>query len=62
MLSVQIKRRQMNDVDAKQVLRAHVEQMPIEKQREFVAEALRLMGRRGQVPAGATVAEPKLLN
>lgn len=45
MLALQIKRCQ-EDVDPKQALRAHVEQLPVEKQQEFVAAALQLLGNR----------------
>ena len=46
MQSLQITRRMESDVDPKQLLRAHVDQMPVEKQREFVVAALQLLGDR----------------
>lgn len=46
MQSLQIKRRLDTDVDPKQLLRAQVDQMPIEKQREFVEAAFQLLGDR----------------
>lgn len=46
MLSMQTKRSITPDVDPKQLLRVHVEQMPVEKQLEFVETALQLMAER----------------
>ena len=62
MLPLQIKRRVATDVDPKQLLRAHVEQLPIEKQREFVVEALRLLAQRDRSGRVVTVEEPRLLS
>jgi hypothetical protein len=41
-----IKRQRKPEIDAKQLLRAHVEQLPVDKQREFIAAAFQLLGRR----------------
>jgi hypothetical protein len=41
-----IKRQRNTEIDAKQLLRAHVEQLPVDKQREFIAAAFQLLGRR----------------
>ena len=43
MRSLRIKRRCKPNVDAKQALRAYVEQLPIEQQRAFVAMATQLI-------------------
>ena len=44
MLTLQIKRDP--EIDPKQALRAHIEQLPVEKQYEFVAAAFQLLGDR----------------
>jgi hypothetical protein len=46
MLPLKIKRHTDPDVDPKQALRAHIEQMPVEKQQEFVLAAFQLLGDR----------------
>ncbi len=46
MSPLQIKRQRDTNVDPKQVLRAHVDQLPVEKQREFVASAFQLIAER----------------
>lgn len=46
MQPLQIKRHIDPNTDPKQALRAHVDQLPIEKQREFVAAAFQLLGDR----------------
>ena len=46
MQALQISRRTESNVDPKQLLRAQVDQMPVEKQREFVDVALQLLGDR----------------
>ena len=46
MHTLQIKRSTDSEVDQKQALRAHIEQLPVEKQREFVAAAFQLLGDR----------------
>ena len=46
METLRIKRSLETDVDPKQLLRAHVEQLPVEKQQEFVAAAFQLLGDR----------------
>ncbi len=43
---LQIKRQRTTDVDPKQLLRAHVDQLPLEKQRAFVAAAFQLIAAR----------------
>jgi hypothetical protein len=62
MLPLQIKRRVTSEVDPKQLLRAHVEQMPIEKQLEFVETALELLGNRKYTPKVAPAANAQLMN
>jgi hypothetical protein len=46
MNAVRIKRTVASEVDPKAALRAQVEQMPAEKQREFVMAAFQLLGDR----------------
>jgi hypothetical protein len=46
MNTLRINRSLDSNVDPKQLLRAHVEQLPVEKQREFVEAAFQLMGDR----------------
>lgn len=46
MQTLQIKRTTDPNLDPKQALRAHVDSMPIEQQREFVAAAFQLLGDR----------------
>ena len=46
MNTLRINRSLGTEVDPKQALRAHVDQMPIEKQRDFVAAAFQLLGDR----------------
>lgn len=46
MHSLQIKRSTDPEVDQKQALRAHIDQLPVEKQYEFVAAAFQLLGDR----------------
>lgn len=46
MLPVVIKRQRSNRIDSKQLLRAHVDQLPLDKQREFVIEAFKLLSAR----------------
>lgn len=46
MQSLRIKRSADTNIDPKQLLRAHVEQLPVEKQIEFIAAAFQLMGDR----------------
>jgi hypothetical protein len=46
MLSLQIKRQRDPNVDPKQLLRAHVEQLPLEKQVAFVEAAFQLIAAR----------------
>ena len=46
MLPLQIKRQRATEADPKQVLRAHVDRLPPDKQREFIAVALQLIAKR----------------
>lgn len=46
MLPLQIKRHLNTNVDPKQVLRAHIDQLPLGRQREFVAIAFQLIAAR----------------
>ncbi len=46
MLPLQIKRQRATNVDPKQLLRAHIDQLPIEKQHEFITLAFRLIAER----------------
>jgi hypothetical protein len=46
MCPLKIKRQPDTNVDPKQALRAHIDQLPPEKQREFVASALQLIAKR----------------
>jgi len=62
MHSLRINRHTDPNLDPKQLLRAHVEQMPIEKQVEFVIAAFQLMADRidlGEVELGP---QSKVLN
>jgi hypothetical protein len=60
MSSLQITRRLETNVDPKQLLRAHVDQLPVEKQHEFVAAALQLLGDRIDLSKIGRVSEPEL--
>lgn len=46
MQSLQIKRQRDMNVDPKQALRAHVDQLPLNEQRAFVAAAFQLIASR----------------
>lgn len=46
MLNLLIKRQRYFNVDHKQALRAHIDQLPLDKQREFVATAFQLIAER----------------
>jgi hypothetical protein len=46
MLPLKIKRQRDTEVDPKQVLRAHVDRLPPDKQREFIAVAFQLIAKR----------------
>jgi hypothetical protein len=46
MLPLQSKHQHVTEVDPKELLRAHVYQLPPDKQREFVAVALQLIAKR----------------
>jgi hypothetical protein len=46
MLPLPIKRQHDTTVDPKQVLRAHIDQLSADKQREFVASAFQLIAAR----------------
>ncbi len=46
MFSLQIKRQRNTNVDPKQVLRAHIDQLPLGRQREFVAIAFQMIAAR----------------
>ncbi len=46
MLPLPIKRQHDTPADPKQVLRAHIDQLPLEKQHEFVATAFQLIAAR----------------
>ena len=46
MQSLRIKRKRYSNVDDKQILRANIEQLPLDKQREFVSAAFQLIGKR----------------
>jgi hypothetical protein len=60
MSSLQITRRLETNVDPKQLLRAHVDQLPVEKQHEFVAAAFQLLGDRIDLSKIGRVSEPEL--
>ena len=62
MLPLKIKRYADPEVDPKQALRAHVEQLPIEKQREFVATAFQLLGDRIDLSKVGRVSKSELLS
>lgn len=62
MLPLQIKRRTTANVDPKQLLRAHVEQLPVEKQREFVESALQLLAQRSKSGRTTSTANRQLMN
>ena len=49
MLPLQIRRQRDTNVDPKQVLRAHIDQLPLGKQREFVATAFQLIAERSKL-------------
>jgi hypothetical protein len=62
MLPLQIKRHVEPNVDPKQVLRAHIDQLPEEKQREFVAAAFQLLGDRIDLSKVGRGSESELLS
>ena len=62
MLSLKIKRYTDPNVDPKQALRAHIDMLPVEKQREFVAAAFQLLGDRIDLSKVGRVSEPELLS
>ncbi len=49
MLPLQIKRQRDTNVDPKQVLRAHIDQLSLDRQREFVAIAFQLIAARSNM-------------
>jgi hypothetical protein len=54
MSPLQIKRQRNANVDPKQVLRAHIDQLPVEKQREFITSAFQLMAERTRISEANT--------
>jgi hypothetical protein len=62
MQPLQIKRTSDPNVDPKQALRAHIDELPIEKQHEFVAAAFQLMGDRIDLSKIGRVKAPKMLS
>jgi hypothetical protein len=61
MLPLKIKRQRDSEVDPKQVLRAHVEGLSRDKQREFIAFALQLIAERANmIEAETGVAQEKI--
>jgi hypothetical protein len=62
MLPLQIKRHVDPNVDPKQVLRSHIDQLPEEKQREFVAVAFQLLGDRIDLSKVGRGSESELLS
>jgi hypothetical protein len=61
MLPLQIKRQRSSNVDHKQVLRAYVDQLPLDKQREFVSLAFQLIAARSgmsQVEMSTSYCQP----
>jgi hypothetical protein len=46
MLPLQIKRQRYSSIHDKQLLRTHIDGLPLDKQREFVATALQLIAER----------------
>lgn len=57
---LQIKRQRDTDVDPKQVLRAHINQLPPEKQREFIASALQLIAERTSMGEAKVRTKPRV--
>jgi hypothetical protein len=49
MLALKIKRSRVSSIDPKQTLRAHVDQLPLDQQHEFVSLALRLIATRTDI-------------
>ena len=49
MLPLQIKRQRSTKADPKEVLRAHVDRLPPDKQREFIASAFQLIAKRSDM-------------
>lgn len=62
MLPLRIKRHVETDVDPKQALRSHIEQLPVEQQREFVAAAFQLLGDRIDLSKIGRVSKQELLS
>jgi hypothetical protein len=62
MLPLQIKRHVDPNVDPKQLLRAHVEQLPVEQQREFIEAAFQLLGDRIDLSKVGRVSKSELLS
>jgi hypothetical protein len=46
MSTLRIRRQRCNVADPKKILRAHIDQLPLEKQRDFVLTALQLIAER----------------
>ena len=62
MPSLQIKHQPDTYVDPKQVLRAHVDQLPVEKQREFAKSALQLIAERTGMNEADMMKKPRWLS
>lgn len=62
MMPVRIKRTLASEVDPKAALRAQVEQMPVEKQREFVMAAFQLLGDRIDLSKFESKVDSKLMS
>lgn len=62
MPALQITRRLETDVDPKQLLRAHVDQLPVEQQREFVAAAFQLLGDRIDLSKIGRTSKPEAMS
>jgi hypothetical protein len=59
MPSLQIKRHRNKNVDPKQLLRAHIDQFPVEKQYEFIAAAFQLITKRTHVSEAEILASTR---
>jgi hypothetical protein len=60
--SLQITRYANPEIDPKQALRAHVDQLSVEQQREFIAAAYQLLGDRIDLSKVGKVLKKELLS
>ena len=62
MSPLQIKCHRYTDVDPKQALRTHIEHLPPELQREFIASALQLIAKRTALTKAKIKSTPRFVS